>query len=183
MNSASFFQIKYRQTLDTCVLASYGVACFPFTGTPVLDYFTAYCRNYNQDATHPERSYENHFHAECRKPGMSGYKILKCLHDGSAEAVFEKARNAVSLEHVDWAQTDAAAIELKLKNPDCLLLLFLNGGTPPNFNRLEWHSIVVGHDGQSLFYFDTGPGAPIKGPSQLKDFGRLGDAFIVSKKV
>lgn len=183
MNPNSFIGINYSQHLNTCVLASYAVACFPFTTQPVGEYFVAYCRHFKLDETHPERCYEQHFHKLASKPGNSGYSIIKSLHDSSDEPEFIKARSLITLETVDWSQTDTAAVERNIKQePDCLLLLFINAS---NFPGLTMHSIVLGHDGQHLYYFDTAPGAVIlcnrHGIQSIANFGNLGDAFIIRK--
>lgn len=136
----------------------------------------------NLDEAHPERSYDGHFHGLAARPGNSGYKILRSLHDGSAEHEFEKARSAATLESVDWSRTDAAAVDCALKQPDCLLLLFLNASPFPG---LSMHSIVAGRDGCGLYYFDTAPGAAVLFRHRLggvADFGTLGDAYLVRRK-
>jgi hypothetical protein len=47
-------------------------------------------------------------------------------------------------------------------------------------NGLSNHSIVVGYDeNKKLFYFDPCPGKVIDGPTNLANFGALGDAFLV----
>lgn len=190
MDKTIFSGINYSQHLGTCVLASYAVACFPFTGTSVLSYFVAYCRHFNKlkgacaklDESNPERSYEWHFHDLASQPGNSGYKILKSLHDGSDEPEFLKARTLITLNPVDWSKTDAAAVDLSLQKADCLLLLFINAS---NFVGLTMHSIVLGHDGQHLYYFDTAPGALVcyrHSMRKVADFGSSGDAYLVTKK-
>jgi hypothetical protein len=192
MDQQTLSGINYTQHLDTCVLASYAVACFPFTNKqPVLDYFVAYCRHFNKvenpspnlDEAHAERSYDRHFHDLAAKPGNSGYKILWKLHYSSAEPEFAKARDAVTLDLVDWSKTDAAEVERAIQQPDCLLLLFVN--TSPLLG-LRMHSIVVGHDGAGLYYFDTNPGALVpfgRRGSNLADLGAPpGDAYLVRKK-
>jgi len=191
MDHKMFSGINYNQHLNTCVLASYAVSCFPFTNQqPVLDYFVAYCRHFNKvekptpnlTEAHPERSYEGHFHNLAAKTGNSGYKILSDLHHGSAEPEFERARNAVTLDSVDWSKTTPAEVERAIAQPGCLLLLFLNASP---FLGLNMHSIVVGHEGGRLYYFDTNPGAIVLYRNKVRnvaDFGSLGSAYIVRKK-
>jgi hypothetical protein len=190
MEHTAFAGIGYSQHLNTCVLASYGVACFPFTGTRVLQYFGAYCRHFNRienpcpnlDEAHPERSYEGHFHDLARRPGNSGYGILRDLHDGSGEPEFVAARNAVTLEPVDWGRMDAGAVDLELRQADCVLLLFVNASPFPG---LSMHSIVVARDGSGLYYFDTGLGAAVlyrHRVGAINDFGTLGDAYLVRRR-
>jgi hypothetical protein len=190
MNYASFSGIEYSQFLNTCVLASYAVACYPSTNIPILDYFTAYCRHFNKvespspnlDEAHPERSYERHFHQCVSKPGNSGYKILKSLHNNSVEPEFERARNAVTLDPVDCLNTNAPTVLQEIQKPNTLLLLFINSSP---YQGLSMHSIVVGHDGRNLFYFDTNPGALLlyrHKIHQITDFGSPGDAFLVKAK-
>lgn len=158
----------------------------------MLNYFVAYCNHFNKrgenlDVAHPERSYDKSFHKLASQPGNSGYKILKCLHDNSDDPVFATARQEVTLHSVaDW-KTMHASVEATIRQPNCLLLLFLNQCNPPNisFQRLENHSIVVGHDGLSLYYFDTAlpQGQNLRaGPSRMLDFGALGDAYLVTKR-
>jgi hypothetical protein len=168
--------ISYRQNLDTCVLASYAVACFPFTQNPVLEYFVAYCRHFNLDQQHPERSYESHFHPLATT--RPGYQIIRELHEQSTEAVFATARLHTTLSPVaDWAN-DGAATETAIRQADCLLMLFVNalpGG------RHWMHSIVVGHNGQGLYYFDTCAGLQ-PGPNRIIEFGNLGDAHLIKRR-
>jgi hypothetical protein len=180
MDHTIFSGIKYSQQLQTCVLASYAVACFPFTRTPVVDYFLAYCRHFTLDETHPERSYEGHFIPVSRT--TPGYQILRDIHCSSKEPAFAKARESVTLDPVNLANTDTAGVELAIRQPDCLLLLFVNASGVPG---LSMHSIVVGHDGRHFYYFDTVPGALLlyrHRVGAVADFGHLGDAFIVRKK-
>ena len=88
---ANSSQVKYRQSLNTCVLASYAVACYPFTTTPVLDYFVAYRRHFDKlnepqpkwDEAHPERSYDQRFHAQ-----GNGCAVIKDLHNNSPADAF-----------------------------------------------------------------------------------------------
>lgn len=141
MNPTTFAPINYSQHLNTCVLASYAVACFPFTGTPVLEYFVAYCRHFHLDQSHPERSYEGHFHPLSRT--TPGYRVLADLHNGCGEKPFVRARDAVTLgSPVGWPHDTAA--EAAIRQPDCVLLMFLNASAVPNL--MGMHSIVVGHN-------------------------------------
>jgi hypothetical protein len=88
------------------------------------------------------------------------------------------ARNSVTLSPVgNWTQ-EVAAVETAIRQPDCVLLLFVNASTLPG---LAMHSVVVGYEG-GLFYFDTCPGALRPGLQRLTDFGTLGDAYIVRKR-
>lgn len=188
MERTSFGSVNYSQQLDTCVLASYAVACLLFTGTPVLAYFVRYRRHFNKlketcpklDETHPERSYQSHFHPlSCNKPG---YQILKQLHDESNESSFLEARKRVTLGPlIDWS-SGYSAVEAAIRQPDCLLLLFVNASRLPGLP--SGHSIVVGHDGGGLYYLDTGRAqADIlqAGSMQIADFGPPGDAYLVRR--
>lgn len=181
MNPATFAGINYSQQLNTCVLASYAVACFPFTGTPVLDYFVAYCRHFNLDQAHPERSYETHFLPLSRT--TPGYRVLGDLHNGCGEQPFIRARDAVTLgSPVGWPN-DTAAAEAAIRQPDCVLLMFLNVSAVQNL--MGMHSIVVGHNGCELYYLDTGR-RPLDlcqvGPRVITGFGGLGDAYLVARQ-
>ena len=146
----------------------------------MLDYFIAYCRHFKDklDENHPERSYDEHFHRQPR-----GYQVLKELHDGSSQPVFVKARQEVTLSPlIDWSK-GVAAVEAAIRQPNCLLLLFLNASSLQGL--LAMHSIVVGHHSHGLYYFDTArPCEEIlqAGPNQLADFGVLGDAYLVTKQ-
>ena len=91
MSFASLNKVGYTQFLNTCVLASYAVACYPFTGTPILDYFIAYCQYFNLSLKHPERSYDEHFHQYCHAKGLSGYKVIEELHRGGVQEPFARA--------------------------------------------------------------------------------------------
>jgi hypothetical protein len=172
MNASDFQCIGYSQQLSTCVLASYAIACFPFTGTPVVDYFVAYCRHFNLDQAHPERSYERHFHPLSRT--TPGYQVLWDLHNRSLKRPFLRARAKVDLSvPINWPN-DTAAAESAIRQPDCLLLLFVNS---------LMHSIVVGHDGSNLYHLDTArpPGQLFQvGPGKITDFGQRGDAYLVA---
>ena len=182
MSPTLFLGVKYSQRLDTCVLASYAVACFPFTNKqPVLDYFLSYCRHFKLNETYPERSYDLHFHPLSKiKPG---YQIIKELHDSSSESVFVKARQSITLSPlINWSK-DVAAVNASIRKDNCLLLLFINESSLPGLS--SGHSIVVGHNSShGLYYFDTArPCNEIlqAGPNQIADFGTLGDAYLVTK--
>jgi hypothetical protein len=167
--------------MNTCVLASYGVACYPFTTTPVLDYFVAYCRHFNKlnetqpklDEAHPERSYDQHFHNQ-----GNGYAVIKNLHDKSTEPIFQLAKSRIELEQINMkSPADVGRAQTAIKQCDSLLMLFLN---------TRMHSIVVGYDNGGLFYYDTNMGQVAR-ENQLQELINFdpfcpGDAFLVRKQ-
>lgn len=182
MDKKPFEQLSYRQQGRTCVLASYGVACFPFTNTEIDSYFLAYCNHYRLDTNNPTSSYENYFKKQTKQ--ITGYEVLKELHEKSSEKVFTTARSLVSLTKITWPQKEEAKPEFvkkivsEIKKADTLLLLFVNKSS---ITGLTMHSIVVSHDNSGIFYYDTNSGLETVS-TNLSDFGELGDAFLITRK-
>ena len=169
-----FKDLNYRQGLNTCVLASYGVASYPFTRIPILDYFSAYCRHFELEQEHPERSYDGHFHRQ-----KNGYEVIKGLHEESLDRVFNKCRETFKLE--DVRGKDMNIIEKRLREcPETLLMLFINKSNQNRPNLASMHSIVVGYDQQKqLYYYDTNTANLSTKVSAITDLGTLGDRFLI----
>src|SRR5207249_11566064 len=89
--------LKFQQHGDSCVLASYGVAAYPFTETPVQDYFCDYCRHFALPDHNPEQECVWHFDRLQDDRAASGYKIICDLHEASEQPSFLNCRRKFSL--------------------------------------------------------------------------------------
>jgi hypothetical protein len=178
MDSKSFLTVCYKQLLDTCVLASYAVASFPFVKVPVLDFFVAYCCDHGLSHDHPERSYDDEFHS-----WPHGYGVIWKLHHESTVALFEKCRRAILLE--DLGKASVSEVEERLQAcQESTLMLFINKSKRElDLKLASMHSIAVGYSSSSkFFYYDTGNGKVFENISSLTELGECGDRFLLSRK-
>ena len=179
MSLASLSKVGYTQYLNTCVLASYAVACHPFTAMPILDYFLAYCQHFNLCSKHPERSYDEHFHQYYLSKGISGYQVIEELHRNGFQEPFSRARAKTKLDFIQEVGHQSEPTELRLRSTQLsLLMVFVNKSAVATLPSS--HSITVGFDSSAFYYFDTRTSQITGGIPRLSYFGELGNGFLVT---
>jgi hypothetical protein len=146
----SKLKIGFKQSGNTCVLASYGIASNYFTSLPVESFFEDYCKHYkiNPPTLDFEKAYDAHFHEELKKQRISGYELIVNLHKTSAQKCFVESRGRFTTETILNTTTELGRIELILKKDNVLLLLTRNFLT-------DYHSCVVGFDNDSFYLIET----------------------------
>lgn len=108
------------------MLASYGVAAWPFTKQPIPEYFWDYCRKFHIRTNNPVKAYERHFFNEYKRRGISGYKLIKVIHR-SNERSFSRCRRKFSLTEIPSVKAEIPWIETELRASKLSsLMLFLN---------------------------------------------------------
>jgi len=144
---------NFKQTHESCVLASYGVVSHYFNNIPVPRHFWDYCKHYklkpkpksDRDA---EYKYSKHFDNQlCPR---TGYDIILELYRESQEKSFSINRSTFSAGLVDvMLEEECICRDLKSDNSECLLNLTIMepGG--------RHHSITVGFSGDKFCCYDT----------------------------
>jgi hypothetical protein len=176
MRISEFGNPLYRQSFNTCVLASYGVACFPFTHQPIGDYFLAYCRHFALDQTLPEASYERHFHSL-----PSGYDVIETLHLDATDSVFSACRaNVLLIERFEAGHGTQMREQALVSDPGLVMLLSFS---PKGLHTPHFHSVAINYDEteSSLYYYDTNT-AMFSKISHLEDLGQPGEAFFLTRR-
>lgn len=164
--------LTFTQVGQTCILASYAVAAFPFTGMPIETYYQDYCNHYGIRSANPALSCEQHFDAQWRQRSISGYQLLQDIHTSSKGTVFEKCSRAFSLRLVNDVADSMSQIEIELQQPlKNGLLVFLPA---------RHHSIMVACDTRGLYSYDTAGGKRAKLGSIL-EVGTTGDGLVFSE--
>jgi len=185
MSKLELANLNYRQNgYNTCVLASYAVACYPFTHVDVLDYMTGYCTHFGLDNTKPERSYDADFHHRYKTARINAYKLIEELHNVSQEECFLRARSSVSIEPIAKENVgyDTASVETRLKsNERNVLVAFVL--RPILGGLMKFHSIMIGYDAGSFYLYDTALlGLTTEFIRELNDIAELGSGFYIVAK-
>jgi hypothetical protein len=178
----------FKQSCDSCVLASYSIVANYFTGISIHSFFSAYCHHYYRkiDQQDAELLYYEHFKSFASD--QNGYNIILNLHKNSDEPEFKKARSLFSVEFFQVASSSFNRIEKTLLEEPALLNLTighekLSGSLMAPVRQLICHSVTVFHDGVSLYKRDTGmdTGQNITPISSLRDVAQTRDAVLYRK--
>lgn len=194
--------VKFKQNGDSCVLASFGVAAYPFTKIDVEEYFKGYFEKYykecfivcfkkyftdfpnftnNHTYTDFEDFYNGTFHNLYKSLNTSGYELLLDFINEISTDPFITCNKKLSRMLIKDINSDINTTEDKLKHNRCLLMAFINKsniiGRPGN-----GHSITIGCDNNGFYYYDTNKAHVIEIEGSISTIGILGDGIIVSEK-
>lgn len=182
--ASRFSGLSFKQSGNSCILASYAIAAYPFTGTPVLDYFRDYRDVFFSDKAQnmdPEPFYNAHFHPLYQYiSGKSGFQLLRDCHERIDRPSFNKARSIIRLSLIDSVEDDLHEIESDLKGKtESLLIVFVK--QPSLKDLMPYHAIVIGYDTNGFFDYDVNSGCVSRRISSLNLIGKLGDGIVVSR--
>ncbi len=178
----AFKDLDYVQTGNSCVLASYAAAAYPFTRKDIYDYFEDYCRHFKiaVSGSDAESKYCEHFHKEYTRREVSGYQIIKELHSSSKAASFIKARESFELEDFNNAAKRIDELNRILKREeDNLVNVFIGKSDHAAF---EMHSITIGYDDDGFYFYDVNFGDVQNLIMPLEECGEIGSTFVFRKK-
>ena len=186
--------LSFKQSIGSCVLASYAIVSNHYTNIPIDAYFRDYCKHYNlktdincvfvshwsgrniNDDNKYEFVYDLHFHKECQK--TPGLKIIERLHHNSDEESFVSSRNKFDLDYIEAVQTNLDETETRLKQEDALLICAIPAGV---------HIATYGYDEKGFFTIETRPDLPyiVHKPS-IRFFAnegeQIGDGLLTTSK-
>ena len=171
--------LNYIQTGDSCVLASYGVAGYAFLKKNVLDYFMGYCNHYSIlcDRNSAENKYNDHFKCFLDSNNISGYQLIKDLHESSDVQIFKESRNHFTLTFISENRKELLKQNIE-RNINSLLIMFINNNN--GFNLVNsMHSITIGYDSLGYFMYDTNNGLVLNDVENIFEYCDLGHTFLV----
>ena len=150
LNEQLLEPLNFRQEGDSCVLAGYAVAAYPFTGQSVRGYFSDYCRHFHIRHTNAERAYAAYFPGEYKRRKITGFELIRALHNGSKQRCFSRCRRKFWVELIKDVKVveNEIVAELGASVPNALLV-FLN---------TERHSVVVFVGNGGLSFYQTRAG-------------------------
>ena len=168
-----FERLKFRQSGDSCVLASFAVAAHPFTKQPIKKYFYDYCRHFHIRSRDHEHCYCKHFPNEYVRRGISGYELIKRLYQSSTQKSFARCRRKFHVCTINNVASEEQKIAQALhsENPTALIV-FLNNSN---------HSLVVFVGENGISFYDTNAGDCGNGLRSISELGNLGEGLLFSK--
>ena len=173
----SFSNLNFIQKYDSCVLASYGVAAFPFVNRNITEFFKAYCKHYGVPITTQdgELEYNQDFHTRDEQKNKGGYWVIKNLHDTSSQNIFIDCKKAFSLAKVNASKMHL--IDGFISKNDRLLNIFIHEcyGLPIN------HSVTIGLDEDGYYMYDVNKGLITEGIEKLFDCCKMGDTHLIQR--
>jgi hypothetical protein len=145
-----FANLHYVQQSGECLLASYGVAAYPFTREPIQNYFYHYCRKFHIRAANPVMAHLRHYIRENEKNPIPGYEFIQTLHHTQThERSFSRCRRKFYLTLIQDVKGRMAQIDGELYSPALTsLMVHLND---------QQHSLAVFGTTNGLIWFDTRP--------------------------
>jgi hypothetical protein len=174
LNTRLLSKLKFKQHGHSCVLATYAVAAYPFTETPVDNYFRDYCSEFKVPSENPEQEYVRHFGGLLDQGPRSGYEIIRDLHNFSKKQSFSKCEKMFSLELIKDVSARQGEITSELRSAvRNALIVFLNA---------EQHSIVVFFGTGGLSFYQTRAGDIGDGLRSISELGELGEGLMLRER-
>lgn len=168
--------VSFKQSVGSCVIASYAIAANYFTGRPIESYFEGYCEHFGlkfDNALHAESVYAGHFDAEWRKRDCRGYEVALDLHEHSHVQCFAEARQIMRATF--FLDSNVVVIEDLLQRTCSFLNITYEQSAD------EYHSITVFSDSKYFFGRNTNMKL-IYLIKDLKSIGILRDSLLFTKK-
>lgn len=163
-----------RQTGNSCIVASYAVAMFPFTAVPLLQYYEDYGQHFHLPAPRDGNACADHFHEEWQRRGISGLRLLTQLHAPATGGVFAQCSQRFDARLIDDVAIEMVQLENQLRSPWMnALLVFLP--------RPAMHSVAVGCDNAGLFYYDTAQ-AQLHRLNSIAGIGPTADGILFAER-
>jgi len=167
--------VAFKQSVGSCVIASYAIAANYFTGRPIESYFEGYCEHFGlvwDNALHAETIYASHFDAEWRKRNCRGYEVALDLHEHSNVACFVEARKLMRATF--FLDSSVAILEDLLRRTTSFLNITYEQSAD------EYHSITVFSDSKYFFGRNTNMKL-IYMIRDLESIGILRDSLLFTK--
>lgn len=197
MVNSSNLHSQFRQSFNSCVLASYAITSNYYTNIHIAEFFVAYCKHFDcpkiavlekiqliqkgivvTEGNDDEFRYELDFHKRYRKGILNGLQIIEDLHNHSNESAFAHSRNQFEVQYIANVKTQLYEVEKKLMNEDSLLVLAFPG------DQGGRHIAVFGYDQNGWYTVETRPsnGPGIKYISSICSFCEPGDGLLSISK-
>lgn len=155
-NSERFDNIRFSQTLESCILMNYSVCVSAFSGAGWQEIFAAFCETYSTHIPSQDNieRYTMAVYSETAKHFQSGYKLLIDFHQRSNSAVIRTFRDLVDIEFIEDVSSNAVSIDAKIMAPELSLLnVSIAPGTLEGQNSA--HSWTIGYDSSGVYVYDT----------------------------
>lgn len=165
----------FRQTGNSCVLASYAIAFNYFTGLPCEYCFEAYCQHFGlsySDWKDAEQKYNDHFHIEYESRKGLGYEIITELHDTSLVTEFVKARETFNCELIGETQSNLVRISGILAVEEALINI-------TSRNEDGWSHSVTAFCADGCFYVKNTNHDTIDNEVSLLKIPNLADSLLL----
>ena len=174
-----FKSLSFRQSENSCVLGSYAVAAYPFLKKNIIDFFVGYCSHFSIRCN-PEKSeemYNNHFHQYLNDNNISGYQLIKNLHESSHIQIFCECRDKFTLNFINENRIEILKLQ-KEQHKSSMLLLFINNNNGFNFVN-SMHSVTIGYDSLGYYMYDTTQGLVSNNVNRIFDECNVGHTFLI----
>lgn len=192
---------------ETCVLASFAIAAYPFVKIDILEYFKAYCLyrklkldddecpqcEYSKDLKKFERDIKSKPSNGLPENLGGGYCVIWDLYSKSSGDVFERCRKAFSLEVIDLKNENDdfnrfSRLKDKLMEGSTAMLFVNEPNTVFETKYLlgRSHSIAVAYSVENKFFYRDPNFREVRYICSLSKFnengGNVGDCLLLTKK-
>lgn len=186
MVNQNLFYTGFKQTYNSCVIASFAVSSHYYNPrvTP-QEFLKSFCIFYDEGLAQFkedicaenlfwEKQYEFVFAKKLHELSISGNALMKKYFEESSQKLFERCRKIFTVDYVEVK--DDNSLQQKLKDKESILVASFkqpNGG---------YHSISIGFDikKQDYFYIDTNFPDQIN-PFHKEYFSVLGDGLYLNR--
>ena len=181
---------RFVQKVNSCMIAAYGTALFPFTRRSVNDYLQTFAKHFGMAVPvgNAERAYEYILGCELGRGVLNANQIITCVHNTSLEPFFLEARQQSRVRYLVDAEVQALANNLPawaLAGRRVLASVTVKKPDPANQVPFLYHAVCVGYDpAGTWFYYDANPGEGLQ--TNVADFASVaslgfGDGLLIEQ--